>query len=1163
MKDLKRRGGKRLANNREVLAKNIMDRFVAAVSGTDKEQWIYHSPNDRIYVGKLSPQTAADSFSSSVLIKQISVEFRIPKEDIRVAELQIYPQGNFFFRVLPSLEQQREFFLRDFISTFKPDTEFNEFAVLAEAYQSGMMPQERRGHKVQLLPVYEKIAIDRKKEFISLKVADIYNLAFDCGSIPDSSMFYTEIKSQVEMLCAETKARCNIMPCQFRDKLKINDLLTDETWQAYCNRQTSRGEPNMFPNFNYSLSVDLKGSGKFLNVTVALSNETPWGDETVGFGQSSAKTDKYRISTLFNSGIKVKCLNTKFVPIELDYFADDYKYDRFVYALGNNCNVDYDNTKMEIQTTHVPYYIQNRLKTNDKMAIKFDDLISDPIKTLKKIHAQMISELARWNEDFSSRHSTLTSKGVKQFRHEIEAFEIEITRFNTGIDLLSKHNMVCDAFRYMNRAFKEAAKGKGYASWRLFQLVFIVSLILDVVAHEQDLMLDDDVRSKAKTDEVDILYFPTGGGKTEAFLGILVFNLFFDRLRGKNYGVTAILKYPLRLLSVQQVQRVSNILATAELIRREEIREGSPFSLGYYVGEGNTPNKIDKDLQRTLQDLSPDEVDNKYRLIDVCPFCGKETIHVIYDAEANSLNHSCSNDECASQGIIPLYMVDNDIYRRVPSVIISTVDKMTAIGLNSNFHNILCGAEFECPKHGYTSKTKCLVDGCQCDPNDFKRVTMKDPAPTLMIQDELHLIRESLGAYNAHYETLIEYFIKNLSGCDRGIKVIGATATISAYAEQAKHLYWKNAIRFPAASPYLDHNFYSFIDKGDIGRIIVGYAPFGKAIVNSVAYSLQYLKRVVWNLYTNPREVLAFTGIDIVGTENEQVAEVRRLLEEYWIILEYNNVKLESNRVLQALEDPINTELNEEGIQTLVAKKMTGDDSFQEVRATLSTIEHSESVIDEIDFNMIAATSMISHGVDADRFNLMLFYGIPGNTAEYIQAYSRVGRKHTGLVIDIMRPSREKDQSYLKNFIKFHEYKDILVDSVSINRWATKAVECTLPGVIASLILNHYLYVLKYTMGMNDISKYSNLKAALLANKITAAELKAHTYGIYKCSDDDSSVGKLYRQTIDRMIDLLVDDLKNGSFDANMYLTGVFEHCYFHVMTSLRDTDKQLIVEMK
>ncbi len=1148
-----------MANNREVLAKNIIDRFIAAVSGTDKEQWVFHSPEDRIYVGKLSPQSTSDELSSSVLIKQISLDFRIPKKDINVAEITIYPQGIFFFRVLPTLEQQREYFLKNAIQTF--GVTYTDFSVLASAYNNNSLTQELRDHKVQLLPVYEKIAINRNNNSLSLKLTDIYDQKFDCGSIQSDSPFYQEIKRQVENLCAEAKQRLNIMPCQFRDKLKIDDLLTEKSWKKYKERQIQREEFDMFLRFDFSVTVDLKGSGDYLNVTVALINETPWGDESGGYGQAAAKTDKYRISTLFNSGLKVQCRNTKFVPIELDYFADDYKYDRFVYALGNNCNVNYNEETMEIQTTHVPYYVQYRLKTNDSMAIKFDDLISKPVPTLNNILTQMQAELAHWQADYDSRKSSLTAKGLHQFKKEISSFSVELRRFSTGIELLSKYNMLRDAFCYMNQAFKDSAKN--YDSWRLFQIVFIVSLILDIAAHEPDLMLDDDIKSKTKTDDVDILYFPTGGGKTEAFLGIMVFNLLFDRIRGKDHGVTAMLKYPLRLLSVQQVQRVSNILAAAEVIRRERIKIGSPFSLGYFVGEGNTPNRIDKDLQKTLLELSLDELDARYRLVDVCPFCREETVHVSYDSMSNSLKHICRKEGCSSGGTIPLYMVDNDIYRYLPSVIISTVDKMTAIGLNSNFHNIVYGAEYECPIHGFTGKTRCMEYGCQSDPDDFRKASMKDPAPTLLIQDELHLIKESLGAYDSHYETLLEYFIKHLSGCNRGIKVIGATATISAYAEQAKHLYWKNAIRFPAASPYLDRNFYSYIDKRDIGRIIVGYAPFGKAIVNSVAYALQYLRKVIWSLYQSPQDVLAFSGISIEGSIEQQEAEVRRLMEEYWIILEYNNVKLESNRVLQAIDDPINTELIDEGVKPLIATKMTGDDTFQEVRTTLSTIEHAESMIDGIDFNMIAATSMISHGVDADRFNLMLFYGIPGNTAEYIQAYSRVGRKHTGVVIDIMRPSREKDKSYLKNFIKFHEYKDILVDSVSINRWATKSVENTLPGILAGLILNHYLYILKHTTGMNDVRKYSNLKAALQADKITADELKVHAYRIYKCSDIDSSIGKLYKQTIDKMIDSLIDSLKNGSFDANMYLTEVFNKSYFHVMTSLRDTDRQLIVEMR
>ncbi|MDE6285084.1 MAG: hypothetical protein K2M17_05000 [Bacilli bacterium] len=376
-------------------------------------------------------------------------------------------------------------------------------------------------------------------------------------------------------------------------------------------------------------------------------------------------------------------------------------------------------------------------------------------------------------------------------------------------------------------------------------------------------------------------------------------------------------------------------------------------------------------------------------------------------------------------------------------------------------------------------------------------------------------------------------------------------------------MYWKNSIRFPAASPYLDHNFYSQIDNGDVCRIILGYAPFGKAIVNSVAYSLQYLKRIVWDLYNNPKQILSLEDIKFEGSEEEQIVKAKKLLEEYWIILEYDNVKRESNRVLQALEDPINTELNADGIEALMPKKMTGDESFQEVRKTLSNIEHVNSVIDELDFNLIAATSMISHGVDADRFNLMVFHGIPGSTAEYIQAYSRVGRKHTGVVIDIIRPSREKDRSYLKNFNKFHEYKDILVDSVSINRWATKAIEITLPGILSSILLNHYLYVLKHDKDTQDISKFSDLQKAINNDKITEEMLKEHAYAIYKCSDEDSSIGKLYRQVIDERINELFEKLRTNSFEAKTYLTEVFDKCGLHIMTSLRDTDKQIIIEMR
>ena len=182
-------------NNREILAKNISERFVRAISGNDKKQILEHNPEDRIYVGKLSPQSKEESFSSSVLIKQISVDFRISKNDVDAVKLNIYPQGNFFFRVIPTLEQQRDYFLKDFNLVFK--TAYTSFDEFVDAYNSGSFTSEMSGHKVQLLPVYEKIAIDRNNVFFSVNVVDFYNKKYSSGSIPkndESCEFRKQIK---------------------------------------------------------------------------------------------------------------------------------------------------------------------------------------------------------------------------------------------------------------------------------------------------------------------------------------------------------------------------------------------------------------------------------------------------------------------------------------------------------------------------------------------------------------------------------------------------------------------------------------------------------------------------------------------------------------------------------------------------------------------------------------------------------------------------------------------------------------------------------------------------------------------------------------------------------------------------------------------------------
>ena len=528
-----------------------------------------------------------------------------------------------------------------------------------------------------------------------------------------------------------------------------------------------------------------------------------------------------------------------------------------------------------------------------------------------------------------------------------------------------------------------------------------------------------------------------------------------------------------------------------------------------------------------------------------------------FDENSYRLIHYCDNTECRSNGILPIFMVDHEIYRYLPSAIISTVDKLAILGNNPNFRNIFSGATHRRPKHGFTNTTKCMVDRefCDVDIADFEEVEMYDPAPTLFIQDELHLIRESLGTYASHYESFIDYYVKNVSPSHRPIKIIGATATISSYKTQISQLYNKDPIRFPCASPDLKRNFYSYIGNDDIQRLIIGYAPFGKAIINSVVYSLKYMREVVYDYVKCPEKVLNIPGIGI-----DSIDEALEILKDYWIFLEYNNIKRDGNNVEGALETPINVELRKDGVTPFKTRKMTGDETFQDVREVLSKVENNEDVFNGV--NLIVATSMISHGVDADRFNIMFFYGMPGNTAEYIQAYSRTGRKYTSIVIDIMRPSRETDQSYLKNFVNFHEFKDILVESVPINRWATKAIDWTLPGIFTGLLLMKYDPQLQSSCGSQFFM--NNIKKAISNGYLDKATVIEELKLAYGCTvaGQVNELGNQYKEKIESFVEDVFARISDKNWEKENIFSG-FELMGYHIMNSMRDTDTQLIIELE
>ena len=220
--------------------------------------------------------------------------------------------------------------------------------------------------------------------------------------------------------------------------------------------------------------------------------------------------DKPTIETLFNSGMTIQLVGAKFSPIELDFFADDYKYNSCQEAVGNNCTVDYCPDSNTITTNHLPTFVQKRLLTNDELAVSFQSLIDAPIATLKEIHRKMLVEHGKWVQRFEHKKPKLSPVAVKNMQKEIDEFAREIRRFQFGIEIINDYPIIMKSFINMNRTFLKTSKK--YSTWRLFQIVFIVSLVPDIAACDPDVLLDEQ-KVQTTLNDVSLLYFPTGGAK--------------------------------------------------------------------------------------------------------------------------------------------------------------------------------------------------------------------------------------------------------------------------------------------------------------------------------------------------------------------------------------------------------------------------------------------------------------------------------------------------------------------------------------------------------------------------------------------------------------------------------------------------------------------------
>ena len=847
-----------------------------------------------------------------------------------------------------------------------------------------------------------------------------------------------------------------------------------------------------------------------------LKNETP---ETPPLTKGKGLKDAFKVI----SDVRVNAVIQKGAlhPIEILPVPQDYQYDRRVWAVGHNTSVRSDREAKTITTAALAVYEQPRIMTRDVVPAKFSVLASEPFQILDGIYGAMGDYARDWKERILAKNALdLDKDALAECGRDYAGFEDEIRRFACGIAALKADERLLRAFQAANRVFGKLANG--YDSWRLFQLVYIVTQLPALAIREKFVEGDYPTGVKRNWEDAldwgDVLWFRTGGGKTEAYLGLACCAMLYDRLRGKAFGITAWLRFPLRMLSIQQLQRAMRVIWETEQERQrvlgDEAKLSAPIRLGYFVGSTTTPNSLSPEY---LQNFTTEESLEWLRVVPDCPACcGRGTVKVKTDVPGIRLRHVCS--ACGAE--LPLDVCDDEVYRNLSTLIVGTIDKMATVGQQPKFGLLWGGAKWKCPEHGYGFGDYCSAYGCKIDKKLRRKVKPYDPAPALHIQDELHLLQEELGAFAGHYETLIRYCEEAVGGLPS--KIIAATATIEGFENQVRHLYGvKDARRFPGRGYDRLRSFYAEPDRDQenepkTARIFVAFKSPSLSPADASAFCTEILHAEIGNLVKNPHIALAFLH------DAKTPGDIATLLGFYTTTLNYASSLPKGSRVRQALEDVANKV--RPGMRDLNVEYHSSRSSSAQVADVVHRVESPPAWNDDSFLDALVATNMISHGVDLERVNLMTMDGVPEGTAEYIQASSRSGRKHVGIVVVVLASFSLRASSIYHRFLEYHQHLERMVLPVPVNRFAKYAAQRTLPGVVIGLI-----YGLHAAQSGRSSLNLRNNTVALL-NGLGASFLdevkKAYSLGdgVY-----DSRLEKSLSDTLAEQLGIIEMSLRNSN----------------------------------
>lgn len=614
-------------------------------------------------------------------------------------------------------------------------------------------------------------------------------------------------------------------------------------------------------------------------------------------------------------------------------------------------------------------------------------------------------------------------------------------------------------------------------SWRPFQLAFLLLNLPSLTdpAHEE--------RSGRDTSVADLLWFPTGGGKTEAYLGLTAFTLAIRRLRRDlgGYdavnGVAVLMRYTLRLLTIQQFQRAAALICACEKLRRDDVgRWGDvPFRLGLWVGGRVTPNRTDKaedwvkDLRRTTG--RPRQVTGSPHQLTSCPWCGT-AIEPGRDIEVDPIRRRtlirCSDYDCAFHAYaddgdgLPVLVVDEEVYRLGPAFVIATVDKFAQLPWLGDTQTLFGRSRLRCERHGYI--TPDLAQIC-CDGRSSHQARSPLPAarhvpappvrpPDLIIQDELHLISGPLGSLVGLYETAVDRLCTwDLPGGHSvRPKVIASTATVRRAGRQLGALFDRARTEiFPPPGLTADDNFFARQRPSERAPGHEGVVKPGRRYVGICAHGVR-IKSTLIRVYV---AVLA------AAQKLHEKYGQNPVTDPYMTLVGYFNSLRDLGGMRRLVEDDVSTRLGradqrglarryEPSLRELTSRLSSGD--IPEVLAELELQFGPRPKGSKRPIDVLLATNMIAVGVDVSRLGVMVVANQPKSAAEYIQATSRVGREHPGLVFTVYNWARPRDLSHYEKFENFHATIYRHVEALSVTPFAYRAVDRGLTGVLVALV---------------------------------------------------------------------------------------------------------------